>query len=109
MGRTNRNKKFQNRLKLKTTHELLILLCDLHINYYSCMRIFLDNPSPPRPDKDIKYLQNLNLKIEHTQNFLTAKLNIPTAIRIAFKNAANNEKTLEPLCRCRKVNNINII
>ena len=63
MGRTNRTNKLNNKLRAKTNSELETYSNHLNDTYTSMLKLYLENPNPPQPHKDIKFLNNIGNKI----------------------------------------------
>ena len=75
MGRTNRTNKLNNKLRAKTNGELETYANHLNDTYTSMLKLYLENPNPPQPHKDIKFLNNLRNKQELINKILEERPN----------------------------------
>ena len=73
MGRTNQTTKLKNKLKNKTQSDLEMYSDQLKETYNYAYQLFIQNPNPPQPDKDIKYLNNLHNKIHLSNEILNSR------------------------------------
>ena len=72
MGRTNRTTNLRNKLKNKTESDLEMYSDILEEHYNYAYQLFIQNPNPPQPDKDIKYLNSLHNKIHLNNEILSS-------------------------------------
>jgi len=73
MGRTNRTTKLRNKLENKTESDLEMYSDILKEHYNYAYQLFIQNPNPPQPDKDIKYLNGLHNKIHMTNKIINSR------------------------------------
>ena len=73
MGRTNRTTKLKNKLKNKTESDLEMYSDILKEQHNYSYQLFIQNPNPPQPDKDIKYLNSLHNKIHMSNEILNSR------------------------------------
>ena len=52
-------RRFKNKAKKKPIEELLETLITLNEDYYMCMKFTSENPLPPYPEEDIRYITTL--------------------------------------------------
>jgi len=60
-------------LKNKTESDLEMYSTTLKEHYNYCYQLFIQNPHPPQPDKDIKYLNGLDNKIRVSEEILNSR------------------------------------
>ena len=75
MGRTNRTNKLNNKLRAKTNSELEIYSNHLNDTYTSMSKLYLENPNPPQPHKDIKFLNSIRNKLNLIKTMLEERPN----------------------------------
>ena len=75
MGRTNRTNKLNNKLRAKTNSELETYSNHLKDTYTSMLKLYLENPNPPQPHKDIKFLNSIRNKLNLINTILEERPN----------------------------------
>jgi len=58
----------------KNLQELRFQLINLNIEFYTALKFYYQNPSPPHPEEDIKFINTIKRKIEITEQILKLKL-----------------------------------
>ena len=66
--------KFKNKTRRKSTEELFELLITFNKEYYLCLKLLAENPSPPCPQEDKKYIDIIERKIEYINSLLQQRL-----------------------------------
>ena len=67
-------RKFKAKTYRKNIDECKKLLIELNITYYTALKLYLQNPCPPHPEEDIKFISTIKNKIEITEEILKLKL-----------------------------------
>ena len=63
-------RKFKNKAKRKSIKELLETLITLNEEYYMCMKFMSENPFPPHPEADIRYITILERKMNYINTLI---------------------------------------
>ena len=63
-------RKFKNKAKRKSIEELLETLITLNEAYYLRMKFMSENPFPPHPEEDIRYITILERKMNYINTLI---------------------------------------
>ena len=63
-------RRFKNKAKRKSIGELIETLVILNRDYYLCIKLVSENPFPPHPEEDRRYMTILERKIEYINTLI---------------------------------------
>ena len=63
-------RKFKNKAKRKSIEELLETLITLNEEYYMGKKFISENPFPPHPEEDIRYITILERKMNYINTLI---------------------------------------